>query len=93
MDRLSGTLFDVESRPMNLLRAALILTLLTGLAGCALRPAWHWEKPKASDDDYERDVKFCKQQTYSGTDYMVTTESVRRMHACLESKGWRKTAN
>ena len=93
MDRLSAARKRVEFRPTNIGRSILVGILFAALAGCALRPAWHWEKANATDEDYERDVKFCKQQTYSGTDYMVTTESVRRMHHCLESKGWRKSAN
>jgi hypothetical protein len=61
--------------------------LLAVFAGCA---SWHWEKRGASADDYEADEKFCKSQVYSGTDGAVTEALVRRMHACLEAKGWRK---
>lgn len=76
-------------RPARLALCALALVL----AGCALRPGWHWEKPGAPADDYALDEKYCKLQAYSGTDGMVTNASVRRMHACLEGKGWRKVAN
>lgn len=55
-----------------------------------LSPKWHWEKPGG---DYDQDERFCKAQTYSGTDGMVTNASVRRMHGCMESKGWRKVEN
>lgn len=73
------------------MRTRYLLTLLLfGLAGCA---GWHWEKPGASAADYEADEKFCKLQAYSGTDGMVTNASVRRMHACLESRGWKKREN
>jgi len=68
-----------------------ILTL--GLAACALRPAWHWEKPGASEAQYTTELNQCKGATYSGTDGMVTTEMVRRMHNCMEAKGWRKVGN
>ena len=57
------------------------------LAGCS---SWHWEKQGASDDDYALDEKNCKVQSYSGTDGMVTQASVRKMHNCLQAKGWRK---
>jgi len=60
------------------------------LAACA---SWHWEKPGASAADYELDEKYCKLQAYSGIDGRVTQASVRRMHQCLEDKGWRKAAN
>lgn len=61
------------------------------LSACSLfAPKWHWEK---TGGDYEQDERFCKTQTYSGTDGMVTNASVRRMHACMESKGWRKVEN
>lgn len=60
------------------------------LAGCA---SWHWEKRGASAADYEADEKYCKLQAYSGADGMVTQANVRRMHACMETKGWKKVAN
>lgn len=61
------------------------------LSACSiLAPKWHWEKPGGS---YEQDERFCKAQIYSGTDGMVTNASVRRMHACMEGKGWRKVEN
>jgi len=61
------------------------LILLAGLtAGCA---SWHWEKPGG---DYDVDEKYCKLQAYSGADGMVTNANVRKMHACMESRGWRK---
>ncbi|MER2539514.1 MAG: hypothetical protein ABTQ26_09755 [Azonexus sp.] len=60
------------------------------LAGCA---SWHWEKHGASDDDYTLDEKNCKIQSYSGTDGMVTQASVRKMHNCLQAKGWHKVEN
>lgn len=63
------------------------ILLLGTLAGCA---SWHWEKPGG---DYGLDEKYCKLQAYSGTDGMVTNASVRRMHGCMESKGWKKVAN
>ncbi|QLQ25463.1 MAG: hypothetical protein HZT41_11790 [Dechloromonas sp.] len=69
------------------------IALLAGLAGCALFPAWHWEKPGAATGEYERDVTFCKQRIYPGSDGMVTNESVRLMHGCMEAKGWRKVQN
>ena len=74
----------------TLLAAAAVVTL----AGCALRPAWHWDKPGAVTGEYDADLKFCKTQTYAwATDGMVTGESVRRMHACMEARGWRKVEN
>jgi hypothetical protein len=66
------------------------LLLLLSLAGCALSPSWHWEKRDAAEGDYDRDVTYCKLQTYSGTDGITTHGSVRRMQACMTAKGWRK---
>lgn len=63
------------------------------LAGCALRPDWHWDKPEASAAELAADLKRCKQASYSGTDGMVTQAMVRRMHACMQAAGWRKTPN
>jgi hypothetical protein len=68
----------------------LLFIAFVGLAACS---SWHWEKPGALDGDYARDENFCKQQTYSGTDGIVTNASVRRMHACMAAKGWQKAAN
>ncbi|HRH13392.1 MAG TPA: hypothetical protein PK225_03475 [Azonexus sp.] len=73
--------------------APITIILLAGLAGCAFFPNWHWEKRGAATGDYDQDVTFCKQRTYSGVDGMVTDESVRRMHGCMEAKGWRKVQN
>lgn len=64
--------------------------LLLCLGGCALFPDWHWEKHGATDEDYGRDERDCKVQTYSGNDGTVTKATVRRMHSCLELRGWRK---
>lgn len=70
----------------------LLLTLIAALtlAGCALWPGWHWEKPGG---DYGNDERYCKLQAYSGADGMVTQANVRVMHHCLEGRGWRKVAN
>jgi hypothetical protein len=71
----------------------LLPVLFVAMTGCALFPKWHWEKRGATDEDYSVDEKFCKLQSYSGTDGMVTNDSVRRMQRCLESRGWRKVEN
>lgn len=70
-----------------------LILLLVGLAGCALRPDWHWEKPDVGDAQYTHDVNQCKAATYSSADGVVTKETVRRLHTCMEAKGWRKTPN
>lgn len=62
-------------------------------AGCALFPSWHWEKGGASEAEYSFDEAQCKAKTYSGNDGTVTNATVRRMHACMEAKGWRKVPN
>ena len=73
--------------------AGLAACSLLTLAGCALKPAWHWEKPGATERDYTTDVNQCKTVTYPDTTGMVTNEGVRRMFACMEGKGWTKVAN
>jgi hypothetical protein len=82
-----------NTRPYTL-KVLLVTTAFFALTGCALRPGGHWAKPGAADGEYDADVKFCKAQTYAwATDGMVTGESVRRMHACMEARGWRKVEN
>lgn len=72
-------------------RPALFLALAASLlGGCVLWPTWHWAKAGASDADYARDELTCKQLVYTTADGMVTQAQVRRMHLCLESKGWHK---
>ena len=66
---------------------------LAALTGCALFPSWHWEKKGASEAEYSFDEAQCKAKVYSGTDGMVTNASVRRMHGCMEAKGWVKVPN
>lgn len=70
------------------MKSSLIFVIF--LTGCALWPAWHWEKPGG---DYSEDEKFCKLQAYSGADGAVTKANVRIMHGCLEGRGWRKVPN
>lgn len=64
---------------------------LVGVSGCALYPAWHWEKPGAGAEQLSWDQNQCKARVYAGSSGAVTNESVRRMLACMESKGWAKT--
>ncbi|MDE2440095.1 MAG: hypothetical protein KGP14_03650 [Betaproteobacteria bacterium] len=70
---------------------ASVLFLL--LSACALFSSWHWAKSGAGEAEYSADEAQCKAKTYSGTDGMVTNASVRRMHACMEAKGWIKVPN
>lgn len=70
-----------------------LIVLLLGLAGCALRPTWHWEKPGASQEQYSADLNHCKGVSSPSADGMVTGEMVRRMHSCMEAHGWRKVGN
>lgn len=72
------------------MKSLLMLIAALTLAGCALWPGWHWEKPGG---DYGNDERYCKLQAYSGADGMVTQANVRVMHRCLEERGWRKVAN
>ena len=69
------------------------LILLTGLSACALFPSWHWEKPGSDKQELEFDQNQCKAKIYSGNGGEVTNESVRRMFACMQGKGWRKVEN
>ena len=78
---------------IRILTCGLFATLLPALTACALFPSWHWAKPGATPADYAFDETQCKAQIYSGTDGLVTHASVRRMHACLEARGWRKEPN
>lgn len=63
------------------------------LAGCALRPSWHWEKPGASEQELDFDQNQCKAKVYSGNAGVVTNETVRRMFICMEAKGWKRLEN
>ena len=67
--------------------------LIIAITGCALKPSWHWEKRGASDEEYSFDLNQCKAATYTDASGIVTNESVRRMYACMERKGWSKVAN
>lgn len=68
----------------------ILCLLFAGLAGCALAPGWHWERPGAASADYAEDERICKVETYAFNNGEVTRASVRRMHACMEARGWRK---
>lgn len=73
------------------------LALLCGaaaLAGCALfQPSFRWEKAGATPADYDADIRYCKTQTDQALDGTVTDASVRRIHGCMERRGWRKVGN
>lgn len=71
----------------------LIAALAIAVSACSLFPNWHWERPGASAADYEADLKHCKLLVYPGVDGMVTKQSVRAMHACMEGRGWRKVTD
>jgi hypothetical protein len=77
---------------MRILTSSACAALLFA-SGCMLISDWHWAKPGASEAEYDFDLKFCKQLIYPGVDGAVTQASVRAMHACMESRGWRKTPN
>ena len=79
--------------PPDRVRALIFGALWAVLAGCALRPSWHWEKPGASDEAYTFDLNQCKAANYQDASGMVTKESVRRMFACMERKGWSRVDN
>jgi hypothetical protein len=76
----------------RVLRASLLASAAL-VGGCALFPDWRWEKEGASPAEYDYDIKLCKQLIYPGVDGYVTKESVRRMEACMMSRGWRKAPN
>jgi hypothetical protein len=67
------------------------LLVVACTSACSLlAPSWYWEK---AGGDYDADVRDCKTVTFSDSSgAMPTTASVRRMHACMEGKGWRKVA-
>lgn len=72
----------------------IVLVALLAVAGCSLlQPAWRWSKSGASEADYESDIRFCKSQTDQAVDGTVTNASVRRIHGCMEHRGWRKVKN
>ena len=72
------------------MKIVLSLLLPLGLSACLLSPGWHWAKSGATDEERERDIRLCKQASYSGTDGNVTQASVRRMQGCMEMRGWRR---
>lgn len=77
----------------NFLKFSLLLVLAAAIAGCALFPSSRWEKKGASEADYKFDETQCKAKTYAGNDGAVTNATVRRMHACLQERGWSRVPN
>jgi len=78
----------------NVMKTIALMSILLAMAGCSLfQPAWHWSRPGASEADYEVDIRFCKSQTDQAIDGTVTNASVRRIHGCMERRGWRKVEN
>jgi len=72
--------------------ASLWIILL--LPGCSVfQSNWRWEKPGSSDTDYQADIKYCKTQTEQSMDGMVNNATVRRIHHCMELRGWHKAEN
>lgn len=80
-------------RQHSYLKIALSVWFAVLLSGCALMSSWHWEKAGASEAEYSFDETQCKAKTYAGNDGTVTNATVRRMHACMEARGWRKAPN
>ncbi len=74
----------------NMHRSLFLLAAACTSACSLLAPSWHWEK---AGGDYDADLRDCKTVTFSDSSgAMPTAASVRRMHACMEGKGWRKVA-
>lgn len=71
----------------------LLVPLLIPLAACTFGPTWHWVKDGTTDAQYTQDLNHCKAATYTSADGIVTKETVRRMHTCMETLGWRKEPN
>lgn len=71
----------------------LIVIIGLSMAGCALRPSWHWARPGAGEEELSWDQNQCKAKVYAGSSGNVTNETVRRMFACMEGKGWSRVEN
>lgn len=71
----------------------LLIVVGVNLAGCAIWPSWHWSRPGAGDEELAWDQNQCKAKVYAGSSGNVTNETVRRMFACMEGKGWSRVEN
>lgn len=71
----------------------LIVFISLAVSGCFFRPSWHWAKPGAGEAELDWDQNQCKARVYAGSSGNVTNETVRRMFACMEGKGWRRVDN
>lgn len=71
----------------------LLICLVVGISGCGIWPTWHWAKPGASKEELNWDQNQCKAKVYVGSSGDVTNETVRRMFACMEGKGWSRVGN
>jgi len=78
---------DKQYMKLSLIFAALLM------AGCATGNDWHWEKPRASHQDFAMDSGQCRAQALSGTGGFVSQGTVMIMYSCLEGKGWQRIAN
>ena len=76
----------------HLIKVSLIL-LCIGLSSCGLWPRWHWEKPGATEAMLDWDQTQCTAKTYAGNMGNVTQETVQKMYACMEGRGWIRQAN
>jgi len=72
---------------------SLCLWVVVSVSACALRSGWHWEKAGADAEALSWDQNQCKAKVYAGSSGAVTNETVRRMFACMEGKGWSKVGD
>jgi len=71
----------------------LLACMVLSLSGCGIWPTWHWVKPGAGEEELNWDQNQCKARVYAGSSGGVTNETVRRMFACMEGKGWSRVGN
>lgn len=75
------------------MKIIIISIIAVSLISCSTQNEWHWEKPGASNSEFNMDTGQCRAQALAGTGGVLNWGTIMIMESCLQGKGWYKVSN
>lgn len=66
-------------------RLAIVLALLGGLSGCG---RYHWWKPNATAEQFDRDNRECAREASPAATAALGVVDLTKYRGCLSARGW-----